>query len=161
SHSLKVFIDCESLGFRSEEGVNIAPWQRLSVPVIPSLNQNPPVFQGWQSNADLARAVRECPIHITVSEQEHGRHSTAQELVSKTAHLTALSPDFMVWAISEPTDGRIVDLRLLVARWVTPHAAPVMKLLEASGLHPPTGDPVNDLRRVYNRLAAMGIQYDM
>jgi hypothetical protein len=159
-HSLKVFIDCESLGLRNEEVVNLAPWQRVSVPLIPSFDETPPIFQGWQSEADLALAVRDCPIHVTVLEPNPVNPFTAQELESKTSYTRALPPDFMVWGISEPSDGRIIDLRLLLARWVTPHASPIIKLLEASGLQQPTGDPIRDLKQVYNRLAALRIQYD-
>jgi hypothetical protein len=159
--SLRISINCEPLGFHSEEATEIAPWQRVSVPIKPRLDQNAPVFHGWQSSADIAQAIRDCPISLTVLEQREGKRDTSSALISKNSHARVLPPDFMVWTISEPSDGRILDLRLLVARWVTPHAATVVKLMEEIGLQRPTGDPMEDLRRVYDRVAAMRIQYDM
>jgi len=160
-HSLKVSVSCEPLALQCEESIEIAPWQRLTVPVLPQLDQNPPQFHGWQSSADLAQAIRDCPITMSIREQKGGERSASFELVSKRSHTRALPPDFMAWTISEPSDGRIVDLRLLVARWVTPQAAAVVKLMEESNLLRTTGDPIEDLRRVYDRVAAMKIDYDM
>jgi len=153
--SLKVSICSKPLGFRLEKTVQITPWQRVSVPIIPFLGQSPPVFREWQSSADLAQSIHECPILVTVLDQRGG------ELISSKLDVRALPPDFMVWTISEPSDGRLLDLRLLVARWVTPKAAAVIKLLEESNLSSPTGDPIEDLRRVYDRLRAVAIEYDM
>ncbi|HEY2292442.1 MAG TPA: hypothetical protein VGM86_17225 [Thermoanaerobaculia bacterium] len=158
SRRLQVAVESEALGFRSQAALDLAPWQRASLPILPLIDQVPPIFCGWRSSADVAESTRDCDLRVNVVQ---AAEPAASALISKVFHAKALPPDFMVWTLSEPTDGRMLDLRLLISRWVTPQAAAVQETLRKSGLESPSGDPVEDLGHLYQCLQALQMDYDM
>src|SRR5947209_18750118 len=158
TRSLQVAVESEALGFRSQAALELAPWQRALLPILPLVDQVPPIFRGWHASADVAQAVRDCDLRVNVVQ---AAEPATGVLISKVFHAKALPPDFMVWTLSEPTDGRMLDLRLLISRWVTPQAAAVQEVLRRSGLENPSGDPVEDLGRLYHYLQNLRMKYDI
>lgn len=159
--SFNVIIESDLLELREQHSVPIPPGQRKSIPVSPVINPDTRLFAQWQSNADFSQTIRNCPIKVSVYNELLEKDNTFKEIISKTYFTNILPPDFMVWAISELNDGSKLDLRLLIAKWVMPGARCIKQLCAECSFSENSVNPIEDFRRIYNRIAALQIEYDM
>jgi len=74
--------------------------------------------------------------------------------------LTALPTDYMVWAVANHADARFLNLRGLIARWVTPLAPAAQNFVHALRKEPSDAHFDAGLKRVYEGLRALRFTYD-
>jgi hypothetical protein len=148
----------KDLQINDSQVVELGAYESRTLRVKPPLVNETPLF-GPQTDADVDLGPRPVELEVRVHERRMAGILRGRELAHRRVELCVLPPDYMVWGIANHHDGQFVNLRMLIARWVTPGIDEVKAFLDKhSILLPRQGD--RGLKDIYESLLTYGFVYD-
>ena len=152
----------KELGIENEQVITVLPGVVQTIPYIPDLEYPVPLFrQGFLKFSDESLEIATVKINVVVEVTDPYDSKIRREILSRKYNLSALPPDFMVWNITNRNDYNKKRCHDLIARWITPDTPEITHFLAKIGLNRSSGNPQNDLERVWNGLSERNFSYDM
>ncbi len=148
--SLRLSVRADDIGVAIEQDIVIPPSVKRLVSLTTNIQAK---LDSWNPLQDESHPIQGSSLNVVLT----GPRTTVHRL---RAPVRVLPPDYAVWTVSETSKGDLLDLRMLIAKWVTPAAPSIARVLEKSRARP-TGDMIQDLKSVYEYLQSLDIQYDM
>jgi hypothetical protein len=151
---------CNELGVNRTDSIDLQPLEAETLTTTPDLPEPVPLFSEATILQDHDFGLRPAEFRITIQEHDLEIKDGPKLIRNQYLGLQALPLDYMVWAITNGRDGRFVDLRYLICKWVTPNAQKIQDFLDSIGLQTSTEKAGEDLMRVYDELLSFNFEYD-
>jgi hypothetical protein len=155
---LSIDIVCRELTIHDSQSTVLDPYEIRVVRVKPQLPSHAGIFE-TSRNSDVDLRPRSADLEIRVTEERITHLLPGRHVAHRHVKLSILPPDYMVWGIANHHDGKLVNLRKFIAKWVTPGANEVRPFLNTRGTSAhQSGDAA--LKEIYDSLLTYSFLYD-